>query len=591
MQAIRTKLVVITITIAVAALLTACGHHSGPVTAVAGMAQIPPDAPGHTNNVPPSPEPGQSRAGLTYSIYIKVPATGDTFAFTVFEPGTLEGGKKYPLLLYGHGGGDQRITNKNDPQSANSPFNDNVGFFIDHGYGVISMDQRGHGESSGTIRLMDPDYEGLDLLALLDWAEAKLDWLAYGPSVDGSDPHNLMLGAIGASYGGGFQMLIQDIDPKHRLDAIVPEATWNDLRYSIYPNEVLKTLIGTFLLGRLTVASNGQAINHLDPYAQSIFTDGLMKNRLDPDQLDFLYYHSNAYFCGDQSVATNGGPGTAPLFPPRHPGKINAMFWQGMRDPLFNFNEAYQNYLCYKQAGGDVRLLTYQVGHNTTPVVPDPGELAFQPPGDFETNNRCGGINVHDAALAFFDEHLKGIAGAADKVPKQVCLSLSGADTVLVDQVTTGHQGVQKDIPATNVIAGVTDVPIAVNLGIAAGVKGDVIGGLPRLEVDIEPLISGAPGEPIIFAGIGQMHASAPGIWDLVDNQYTPLRGTGPHVLDMAGITQRLQPGDQLALLLYGGSDQYPISGSINLAQPTVMPVTVTGKIWVPLLGPLPTAP
>lgn len=571
-------------------LLMACGS-SSPSVGRTNAAAISGDAPGHVNNIPSTPAAGQSRAGRTYSVYIQVSSTGDTVAFTVFEPGTLEGGKKYPLLLYGHGGSDQRITDKNSQQSVNSPFNDNVGFFIDHGYGVISMDQRGHGESSGTIRLMDPDFEGRDLLALLDWAEAKLDWLAYGPSVDGSDPHNLVLGAIGGSYGGGFQMLIHDIDPKHRLDAIVPEATWNDLNYSIFPNGVFKSLIASAVGVKLEVASNGQAIGHADPYLTNLLVNGAMGNPPSADQRDFMRYHSNAYFCNGIPVATNGGPGTAPMFPPRHPGKIHAMFWQGMRDPLFNLNEAWLNYLCLKDSGGDVRLLTYQVGHNTSPIVPDPGELLYQPPFDFFTNNHCGKLSVHDAALAFFDEHLKGIAGAADKIPKQPCLSLSGPDAVLVDQVMHGHEGTEKEVAATTVIAGVLDVPMAVDLGLVASAEGDVIAGIPRLEVDIEPAITGTPGEPIIFAGIGQMRAAFPGVWDLVDNQLTPLRGSGVHRVDMSGIAERLKSGDKLALLLYGGSDQYPLTGSINAVQPTVIPVTVQGKVWLPLLGSPPTAP
>lgn len=579
-----------------AVLLSACGINGAPQTAVGEpgvVSAVAPDAPGHPPNVlHPSPATGQSRAGLTYSIYIKVPATGDTFAFTVFEPATLEGGKKYPLLLYGHGGGDQRITDKNNPQSANSPFNDNVGFFIDHGYGVISMDQRGHGESSGTIRLMDPDYEGRDLLAMLDWAEAKLDWLAYGPSADGSDPHNLVLGAIGASYGGGFQMLIHDMDPKHRLDAIVPEATWYDFSYSLFPNDVYKSSVGTALAVILNKASNGQAAGHVDPFVQQGFVDAETTGKPpSQDQLDFAHYHSSRYWCEDLPVATNGGPGTHPLLPSKRPGKINAMFWQGMRDPLFGLNEAYWNYQCYRQGGGDVRLLSYQVGHNTTfGPVEDQGEILFQPPGDSFTNNKCGGISVHDAALAFFDQYLKGIPGAADKVPKQICLSLSGADTVLVDQVMQGHAGTEKDVPATTIISGdPSPAYTAVDLGIVADAAGNVIGGFPRLEVDVEPVASGTPGDPIIFAGIGQMRAAFPGIWDLVDNQYTPLRGIGIHTVDMTGIAERLQPGDKLALLLYSANLQYP-NGSIYPTQPTVMPVTVQGKVWVPLLGALPAA-
>ena len=576
-------------------------NNSGSPAAYTG--RVPANAPGHDNNVPPSPATGESRAGQSYSIYIEVPTSGDVLAFTVFEPAEMTGGEKYPLVLYGHGGGEQRVTNASSPATANQPIN-NPQQYIENGYGVISMDQRGHGESSGTIRLLDPDFEGLALLAMLDWAEAKLDWLAYGPGVDGSDPHNLMLGAIGASYGGGFQMLIHDIDPKHRLDAIIPEATWYDVGQAIAPNGVIKSLWSLFLFGRLSFASNELGPSQVDPYAQELLTQGLLSNQFSQEQRDFLRYHSNAYFCEGAPVATNGGPNTAPLFPPQRPGKINALFMQGMRDTLFNFNETYANYDCYRKLGGDVRLHSYQFGHNATPVVPDPGArpIPINPdPNEFTPpleayDNHCGSLSGHEAGLAFFDEHLKGIKDAAAIIPQQACLSLSYDDGVLVDEVTTGHAGTQVEIPATNVIAGIPDLPIVVDLGISAGPDGDVLAGIPRLEVDIASTAAGVPGEPILFAGIGIKAAALPGlpaplVWDLADNQIMPMRGLGRHEIDLAGIGERLQPGDQLALLLYGGHNQYAATSSVNLSQPTLMPVTVAGTLWVPLLGPLPSAP
>ena len=118
--------------------------------------------------------------------YIQAAGTGDKVAFTVFEPGTLEGGKSYPLVLQASGFGLTR-----DTASSNA----NVKPLVEAGYGVISFDHRGHGESGGVVRGMDPDYEGKDLLALLDWAEARLDWLQYRPSA--GDPHNLVLGSMG----------------------------------------------------------------------------------------------------------------------------------------------------------------------------------------------------------------------------------------------------------------------------------------------------------------------------------------------------------------------------------------------------------
>jgi ABC-2 type transport system ATP-binding protein len=145
-------------------------------------------------------------------------------------------------------------------------------------------------------------------------------------------------------------------------------------------------------------------------------------------------------------------------------------------------------------------------------------------------------------------------------------------------------------IPATTLVAGAgEDIPIPIDLGLVAPASGNVIGGIPQLSVTIAPVGVGLPVGPIpvIFAGIGQMRAADPGVWDLVDNEVTPIRGVGTQTLDMTGISQRLAPGDRLALLLYGNHDQYTTTGNVLQLAPAVLPVTVSGTVWVPLLGPL----
>jgi ABC-2 type transport system ATP-binding protein len=363
----------------------------------------------------------------------------------------------------------------------------------------------------------------------------------------------------------------------------------DNLTYSLFPNNTIKAAWDLILFGIGDTAGQGLDRGHTDPFITSFFVQGLSSNQISQDGRDFFYYHSNAYFCNGQSVATNGGPGTVPGYPPIHSGKINALIFQGFRDTLFTFNNAYQNYSCLKQGGGDVRLLSYQYGHNALQVVPDPGVLLYQPALDFLDTN-CGNVNVDTATIAFFDQYLKGIPGAADKVvPTKPCLSLTKGDAVLVDSVMTGEFGTEVDIPSTTVVAGgVPDVPVPVPLGITAGTAGAVIGGIPRLEVDIEPVVAALPGEPIVFVGIGQTHNGVPGVYDLVDNQITPLRGAGKHAVDLVGVASRLAPGDTLALLIYGAHDQYDVTGSVNLGSPAVVPVTVTGKVWVPMLGALP---
>ena len=541
-----------------------------------------------SGTVPASPTSG-SRAGTVYSITLKGEVTGDTVGITVFEPATLAAGQHYPLVLHSHGYAGSRAT---------ATSTGGVDFLQAAGYGVISISERGSDESSGTIRVMDPDYEGHDLLSVLDWAEHNLDWLMYGPSADGSDPHNLVVGSRGGSYGGMYQYLIHNIDPKRRLDAIVPEIAPHDLTYSLFPNNTIKAGWDSILFLAGNTAGQNLDRAHTDPYITNFFVKGLTTNQIASDGFDFFYYHSNAYFCGDRTVAGNGeinaSIGTAgtplkALYAPRRGPRVNAMLFQGMRDTLFTFNNAYANYQCLKDEGGDVRLLSYQSGHNALQLVPDVGNRLYQPVAN-EFDTRCGNVALNTATVAFFDEYLKGIPGAANKVvPTKTCLSLQKGDAVLVEQVTTGQAGTQVAVPATTVVAGgPPDVPVSVDLGITAGSDGTVLGGIPHLSVDIAKVSDSLPGEPIVFVGLGQTHNGVPGVYDLVDNQITPLRGTGHFDVDLVGVAERLKSGDQLALLIYGAHDQYHITGSLNLGSPAVVPVTVTGTVWVPMLGNLP---
>jgi ABC-2 type transport system ATP-binding protein len=590
-----------------AVTITSCGNSTSTPVSVA-LSTVPADAGGGlastpnpetlSGTVPASPASG-SRAGTVYSITLKGEVTGDTVGITVFEPATLVAGQRYPLVLHSHGyAGSRQTSTSSGGTSSVLPATGNIDSLLAAGYGAISISERGSDESTGTIRVMDPDYEGHDLISVLDWAEHHLDWLLYGPSADGTDPHNLVVGSIGGSYGGMYQYLIHNIDPKRRLDAIVPQIAPFDLTYSLLPNNTIKAAWDSILFAAGSTAGQNLDRGHTDPYITNFFVKGLTTNQIASDGFDFFYYHSNAYFCGDRTVAGNGeinamvGSAGMPLKPGYAPVRgplVNAMLFQGMRDTLFTFNNAYANYQCLKGEGGDVRLLSYQAGHNSLQAVPDPGNYLYQPANN-DLDGNCGNINPDTATVAFFDQYLKGIPGAANKaVPTQTCLSLTKGDAVLVDHVTTGTAGKAIDIPSTMVVAGgAPDVPVSVPLGITAGSSGDVLGGIPYVELDVEPVNAALPGEPIVFVGLGQTRNGVPGVYDLVDNQITPLRGSGLHQVDLVGIAERLAPGDTLALLIYGAHDQYHVTGSVNVSSPAVVPVTVTGKVWVPMLGNLP---
>lgn len=582
------------------ALLTACGSpgasNNANETYIAppGVVVIPPAA--NDGQGQASPAAGQTRAGQIYNVSIPSPLDGETIAATVFEPSTITGGEKYPLVLYASGFGDTRETSyvSTAPQAVAFKTLVDLQQLNNAGFGVLSFDHRGHGETNGKIRVMDPDYEGANVLRTVDWAEANLDWLAYGMSQDGSDPNNLMLGSVGASYGGGYQLMLNAIDPKKRLDAIVPLLTWNNLPYSLAGNNVIKDAwVNTLAGGKDDL---------FDPFFLEQLNKLFVENQTNPDIVDTLHYHSTAYWCNESTISNNGG--FAPLRASAKPPKVNALFAQSSRDILFNLNDAWANYSCYNTLGGDVRLYSVQIGHNTigtlsytgqTTAPPDPG-APYQVGDPFSLSSTCAGETMMNSTLAFFDEHLNGNTGAST-VSNPLCLDLSANYSILADDLTVG--GTQYTIDGgllnSNLITVGQDdsaTTTTVSLFSVSDAQGEVIAGIPTLNVTLtdEDNPSNADGiNTIVFAAIGHKRAAGLGAqqWDIIDNQLTPLRGLGNHQINMVGVLEKLNVGDEIGLMLFGEHAlQYETTGSRS-ENPHAARVRVTGTVNIPQLGPI----
>ncbi|NBP86592.1 MAG: DUF1559 domain-containing protein, partial [Mycobacteriaceae bacterium] len=126
----------------------------------------------------------------------------------------------------------------------------------DEGYNVVSATPRGVRNSGGIMQLDNPFFEGRDMSAVIDFIAAETPATLDGPN----DP---AVGMVGASYGGGIQLVAAGIDP--RIDAITPENTWNSLNASIYPDNTWKTSYGSVLYLALVVT--GARVNSLVPRA------------------------------------------------------------------------------------------------------------------------------------------------------------------------------------------------------------------------------------------------------------------------------------------------------------------------------------
>ena len=86
--------------------------------------------------------------------------------------------------------------------------------------------------------------------------------------------------------------------------------------------------------------------------------------------------------------------------------------------------------------------------------------------------------------------------------------------------------------------------------------------------------------DSIIFVGLGLRRAGS-SEWLNVDEQAYPVRGLGTHTdIDLVGVAERLQPGDSLALLIYGHHPQYFFSYSRDASIPVV---NVSAELRLPV--------
>ncbi|WP_297791339.1 alpha/beta fold hydrolase [uncultured Marinobacter sp.] len=564
-------------------------------------------------------EDTQTEGGRSYPVMLNS-ASGETIAFQVLEPiGGIDCKVGHPLVLHGHGFGGSRNTE---------------GFenYREAGFTVISIDQRGFGESTGTVRVMDPEFEGRDLIQIMDWAEDNLEYLQHRnePDLPKELNPNLVAGAIGGSYGGGFQLLLHGQDPGQRLDALVPDITWYDLRYSLNPGNVIKTGWDLVLVAGGEAGSTAIGNDGLDPIIREILAQGATLNRFPEAGLDFFYYHSPAYRCTGEPVSVSDTPDllnyqiNPPAFdvdPTPYP-KVDVLLTQGMKDTLFNFNDAWRNFECLQSRGGDVRLLTHQTGHILPVEAPDeaqPAEYVDPTAGLLEIPGfqgaagqfACGDISISDATLNWLEHHLQGkpLAGYFDGTDSEVCLSLDDGQSISVPMDSfpapaleggelQGDSVVERtvvtDMPVASgyeAVATATQPPAALVLG-QAGENGATLGGIPtaRLtvsdltgrsscEVELDPYAAGC--DPIVFIGLGK-RAEGESRWQLIDDQIKPVRGLkDQEVIELVGVAEALAPGDELALLVYGFHPQYPVSWSRDALVPFV---NLEGTVQVPVL-------
>jgi ABC-2 type transport system ATP-binding protein len=461
------------------------------------------------------------------------------------------------------------------------------------GYGVASLDQHGFagpGSNSGNVDIQDPNHTAPWMLAMLNWMEVNIPWLAFGPSNDGTIARTPIMGANGFSYGGLFEYMLLANDDRKRLRAIVPEGAATEYNKSSAPNGVNKTWWSN-TLAALVVAAGTTEDPEFFAYMSSANS---YPNPEIPFQVQQMFaYHSFEEACAGVPGVSDGDLGPVHALPKMPPAHILMM--QGVRDHLFPLWTNYAGFQCANGLGGDVRYWTYQFGHNTPNIPPAFPPFAdddppYTPPNN-DTDTGCGSLKHDDAIVAWFNEKLKGQSGAAAFIPK-ICISLTAGDGVALTSLTTGQSGTSFSVPSTTVTVGngtsnwraylashgAASAPSIIPLyTVPAG--GKVLAGISHLELTATSLLP----KPTMFVGIGHL-AVGQTQWDLVNGQVQPIQGTGMLIFDTAGEGARLAAGDQVALLIFGDDQRYD-ANTPALPVRLAGQVTVSGTVWVPIIA------
>ncbi len=182
---------------------------------------------------------------------------------------------------------------------------------------------------------------------------------------------------IGGSYGGQIQYAVAMQDK--RVDAIVPIITWNDLSYSLAPNNTSvvarRDLPDPWRLRRRSGSTCSSA-----PASPTACRAGTSTRRTSCRPCPGF---TDQACVGAVELNSQGYPSDATLKLARHASvstymkkiKVPTLLVQGQRDTLFNLQEAVATFKALRAQGTPARMVWQSWGHSNS--TPEPGELDF----------------------------------------------------------------------------------------------------------------------------------------------------------------------------------------------------------------------
>jgi predicted acyl esterase len=427
-------------------------------------------------------------------------------------------------------------------------------------------------------------------------------------------PNDPAVGMTGGSYGGQIQFATAAYEHQQgtdRVDAIIPLITWNDLSYSLAPeNSSLPG--GTADSGSVSSAQTGvfkyQWAALFTTLGAENGVEDLQASFSDPSRWPAFVEENCANFEPEVcqallEVGTLGHPSEESIEFLRSNSvaaymsdvRVPTMIGQGQADTLFNLQESVATYRSLKAQGTPVSLTWQSWGHSDSEPVD--GELDMRHPERSYAGKR---------ALGWFDFYVRGkgtrpplnfsyfrdwvfeSTGDAGKAyatapsypigsSRTLYLSGGGTDGALVSSRYAVDPGVSAYSSVAPVGANytetsgldqsqpVTDPPgTAIRFSTAPLTKAMTVVGSPRLTVQLDaPVVAGTQaagpaGQLVVYAKLYDVGPD--GTVQLPHRLISPVRVhdvTGPVSIELPGIVHRFSPGHRLAVVLAGGDFAY----------------------------------
>ncbi len=252
--------------------------------------------------------------------------------------------------------------------------------FAREGYVVLSYSGLGFGGSDCRIYLDRPAYDGTagkQLVTVLAGRKPAYDAKTGKPFRIGfvaqERPGDPRVGMIGGSYGGEIQYAVAKQDP--RVDALIPIITWNDLSYSLAPNN-------TSLRRGVTYGTPGVYKKEWTNFFFGVgIADGVAGTSVDPGRNAGCPNFDQRACVAKAQLDAQGYPDAQTRSFARHASvtsyvsevTVPTLLVQGQNDTLFDLQEAVATYRSLRRQGTPTRMIWQSWGHSGG--TPAPGEI------------------------------------------------------------------------------------------------------------------------------------------------------------------------------------------------------------------------